>query len=173
MILVAIGSTNPVKKNAAKAVFQEAFGKIKVLSFSVPSNVPDQPFGDDQIIKGAVNRAKKAIKKGRADFGVGLEGGSLETKFGLMESAWCCVVDKKGKVGLGGGLHFELPEKVAKRLRNGEELGPIMDDLTGIKDVKKKGGAVEIFTKGLLTRTDAYKDLVKMALVKFLSATWF
>ena len=185
-MLVAIGSGNPVKVNAVKNVFKKAFVKFRkaglcqspalsifFVNFEVNSSVSDQPIGDDEIIKGAINRAKLARKKSGADFGVGLEGGVIETKFGMMESAWCAVVNNKKTVSLGGGMHFLIPKKIAKRIRRGEELGPIMDDLTGREEVKKQGGAVEVFTKGLLTRTSAYCHLVKMALSKFLAPEWF
>lgn len=173
MVRVAIGSTNPVKIKAVKNVFQKAFKRVNFLNLEVDSSVPDQPFGDKEIIKGAISRAKKVREKTGANFGVGLEGGVIETDFGLMSSAWCAVVDKKGKVSLGGGMHFHIPEEVASKIRNGEELGPIMDELTGKKEVKKHGGTIEILTNGLLTRTQAYTQLVKMALSKFLASEWF
>ncbi len=173
MIKVAIGSTNPVKVEAVKSVFKKAFKKVDFVNLKINSSVSDQPFGDEEIIKGAITRAKKVREKTEADFGVGIEGGVKETEFGLMCSAWCVVVDKKGKLSLGGGMHYHTPKKAAVRIRNGEELGPIMDELTGRHNLKKEGGVVEIITKGLLTRTQAYTQLVKMALSKFIANEWF
>lgn len=173
MVTVAIGSTNPVKINAVKAVFRKAFRKPEFVTLEVDSSVPEQPIGDNQIMKGAIHRARKVQKKTDSDFGVGIEGGVIKTKFGLMSSAWCAIVNKNGKVSLGGGMHFHIPKKVAKRIRNGEELGPIMDDFTGRKNVKKQGGTIEILTQGLVTRTGAYQQLIKMALSKFLASEWY
>jgi len=173
MIRVAIGSTNPVKIKAVKNVFQKAFKKIDFVSLKINSSVPDQPLGDKEIVKGAITRAKKAREKTGADFGVGIEGGVKETEFDLMSSAWCAVVDKKGRLSLGGGMHFHIPKKAAIRIRNGEELGLIMDELTGRHNLKRQGGTIEILTKGLLTRTQAYTQLVKMALSKFIASEWF
>ncbi len=81
--------------------------------------------------------------------------------------------DERGKVGVGGGLYFELPEKVATKIRAGGELGPIMNELTGLKNVKEKSGAIGIFTKGRLDRKTAYVQLVTSALIKFVSPEWF
>lgn len=172
-MLVAIGSENPVKIKASKNAFKKAFGKLKFVSVKIDSSVSEQPFGDDEIMKGALNRAKKARKQTGADFGVGLEGGVIETDFGLMESAWCAIVNEKEMIGFGGGMHFLIPKKVARRIRNGGELGPIMDKLTGRRDVKKHGGAIEVFTAKLLTRSRVYTQLVKMALGRFLASEWF
>lgn len=55
VINVAVGSTNPVKVNAVRQALQQVLTTgtsqekevvIDVQGFSVPSGVPDQPFGD-------------------------------------------------------------------------------------------------------------------------------
>jgi len=170
---VAIGSTNPVKINAVKYAFKKAYKNCEFVGLEAESEISDQPIGEEVTRKGAFNRAKNVLKKAKADFGIGLEGGVMETEFGMMTSAWCCIIDKKGKASYGGGMNFHLPEIVAEKIRNGGELGPIMDELLNEKDWKKKGGAIEIFTGGLLSRTKAYQRLVEMALTKFVASQWY
>ena len=47
-MIVAIASTNPVKVNAVKKVFQRVYPKAKYLSFKVDSRVGKQPVTDRQ-----------------------------------------------------------------------------------------------------------------------------
>ncbi|MGD6950116.1 DUF84 family protein, partial [Bacillus mobilis] len=70
---IIIGSKNPAKIGAVEAIFNES--GIEVDSVDVPSGVSDQPFTDDETIKGAVQRAELALKEGGGDIGIGLEGG--------------------------------------------------------------------------------------------------
>lgn len=170
---IAVGSRNPVKIRAVKLVTQKAFSKVSVVGIAVASGVSNQPIGDRETIKGAINRARAALHLAHADLGVGLEGGVIKTAHGLMSSAWCALVDKNGKLSLGGGMHFHLPKLIEKEILKGKELGLVMDELTGETNSKQKGGAINFLTKGILTRAQAYGQLVKLALVKFCSPEYF
>jgi len=108
---VAIGSKNPVKIKATKNVFKKVFGQVKVLSVEVKSGVSHTPSSFEEILKGAINRAKNALKETRADFGVGLEGGYEKIKFGFFLSGAVAIVDKKGRIGISGGSRVLLPKK--------------------------------------------------------------
>lgn len=168
-MLVSIGSTNPCKIAAVKNIILKAWPQAKFVFHQVDSRVSFQPIGDGQIIKGATNRAQKALLISQADLGVGLEGGLRKIKGSLYTTAWCAVVDRKGKISLGGGLIMPLPKKVTEKISQGGELGPVMDEIYGIKDVKKKMGAVGILTKNITDRVRAYEVIVSYALVKFLN----
>ncbi len=170
---IAIGSTNPVKVNAAELALKNIFKDAEFVGLEVESQVGAQPIGDKETIRGAINRAKAALKQTGADLGVGLEGGIIHTEHGIMSSAWCAIIDKGSKISLGGGMHFHLPLFVETEILKGKELGEIMDELSGQKNVKKKMGAVGVMTAGLLTRTKEYAHLVKLAMVKFRSPQWF
>ena len=143
----------------------------------VASGVAEQPMTEGETIQGAKNRASAALSEG-GDFGVGLEGGVLELDGKLFECAWAVVVKQSGPpaykttAGEGGGLYFELPGEIAKRIQSGEELGPIMAELLR-HDVKRNEGAIGVFTKGLLGRQEAYEHLVAQALVRFVSPEWY
>lgn len=167
---VAVGSTNPVKLAAARAVLHRLVPGMQVEAIAVPSGVPDQPFGDDETIRGAVERARAARELLDADFGVGLEGGVVEMPDGTMRTcAWAAVVSRNGRHGVGGSLAMPLPDSVATLIRGGAELGHAMDALTGQTNTKHKGGAVGILTAGLVDRQAAYEVLVAYALAPFLS----
>lgn len=169
---VAVGSTNPVKLAAARAVVTRLAPGVAVEAIAVPSGVRDQPFGDDETIQGALERARAARLALDADFGVGLEGGVVEMPDGSMRTcAWAAVVSRSGRHGVGGSLAMPLPDSVAKLIRGGMELGHAMDELTGQTNTKHKGGAVAVLTAGLVDRQGAYEVLVAYAVAPFLSFT--
>lgn len=168
---VIVGSKNPVKVGAVRDAFGQYFRDCEVVSQKVSSGIAEQPMSEEETVRGATNRTLAALEYG--DFGVGLEGGVTMIGESLFECAWCVVVDKNGKKGMGGGLYFELPKNIADKIRAGGELGPIMNELTGEDNVKEKSGAIGIFTKGKLDRKTAYVQLVTSALIKFVSPEWF
>lgn len=164
---IAIGSNNPVKINAVKSVLKPLFPKAGFIHLNVKSKVKNQPLSIKETKLGAKNRAYSALKTTQADLAVGLEGGVFEIDKEMYNIAWCALIDKKGTCSFGGGMCFLVPDFLARQIRQGGEMGPLMAQLTGIKDIKKKGGAISVLTKGLTNRTQGYQELVRMAMVKF------
>jgi inosine/xanthosine triphosphatase len=171
---VAVGSTNPVKLAAAQAVLARVAPQARVVGVAVPSGVPDQPWGDEETIRGATARARGALAAGNAELGVGFEGGVVAEPDGSVRScAWAVVVTADGVVGVGGSLAMPLPPAVARRLRGGEELGHAIDALVGTTGTKHGGGAVGVLTAGLVDRQRAYEVILSYALARFLApALW-
>jgi inosine/xanthosine triphosphatase len=167
---VAVGSKNPVKVAAVRAVMTRLGSTAVVEGVAVASGVPDQPFGDDETIRGALERAREARRALDADVGVGIEGGVVEMADGSLRTcAWAAVVVRDGRHGVGGSLAMPLPDSVARLIRErGMELGHAMDQLTGQHNVKQGSGAVGILTRGLVARQGAYEVLVAYAAGKFL-----
>lgn len=163
---VNVGSRNPVKINATRAVFMQLDSTVEIVGVAVNSGVADQPLGDTETQQGTINRARAALTPGAA-YGVGFEGGILETEHGLLTCAWCAVADQSGKLGLGGGVNVLLPPKIATLLAQGHELGVAMDILTGAHNSKQGPGAVGILTDGLSDRQSAYEHMLNLALAPF------
>ena len=61
---IIIGSNNPAKVAAVKNAFH--YQQTEFLSLDIPSGVSEQPFSDEETIKGAINRAVGALKWGMA-----------------------------------------------------------------------------------------------------------
>ena len=61
MIQVAVGSRNPVKLAAVRAGLGDLLGPVDVVGADAASGVPAQPMGDEETIRGAVNRARAAL----------------------------------------------------------------------------------------------------------------
>ena len=178
---IAVGSGNPVKRDATRRIFPDA----SIVTEAIPSGVSEQPIGRGETRRGAHNRAERALRAGSYDLGVGLEGGVAEVDDAAAATAappapaesddpdgaaagspapaesgalylimWGAVTDGD-RWGVGAGPSYPLPAPIADRIRGGEELGPVMDDVLGESAVAKNQGAAGALTGGRTTRTDA------------------
>ncbi len=127
------------------------------------------PFGDDEAIRGAKNRAKAALERTGADFGVGMEGFVSDRGDFMLLAGWAAVVNKDGVVGLGSGGGMLLPGSIAARLRAGEELGPVADDVFRDSDIKSREGTIGVLTKGAVSRTKNFEQGILYALAPFVN----
>jgi len=118
---------------------------------------------------GAVNRARRslALVEG-AEFGVGIEGALVELYGREFCTGFVVVVRRDGRMGVGTSGWFQCPQYVVRGMLKGEELGDLMDEVVGRVGVKREEGAIGIFTRGLVTRTDLYEHGIYMALTPFL-----
>ena len=174
---VAVGSRNPVKVAAVRAVFARVAPGVTIEAVAVPSGVPDQPWGDTETRDGATARAIAARAACAADLGVGIEGGVVDetdrstatVRRQFRTCAWAAVATASDRVHVGGSLAMPLPAVVADRLDAGEELGHAMDALLGTTGTKHRGGAVGVLTGGLIVRQQAYEVILTYALAPLLT----
>lgn len=165
--VVRVGSLNPAKVQPVRDVFAAYWPGAEVEGVAVPSGVPDQPVGEAQTRGGAVNRARAALARaGAAGWGVGLEGGVVfdgpeGRLFGVVAVAH--VQAGRVRVEVARTAELRLPPTVAARVRAGEELGPVMDDVLGTVDIKRGVGSVGALTGGLVTRADVWRQAVVLA----------
>jgi inosine/xanthosine triphosphatase len=163
-LFVALGSLNPVKVSAARMALERAGFDFALQGVAAPSGVAEQPIGLEEIARGARQRALNARAALDAAWGVGMEGG---VEFDSAGDAWlfsvvAIVTAERESLARGGQLL--LPPRVAARLRAGDELGPVMDELLGISNIKQGLGAVGYLTGGLITREAAFFDCFSRAL---------
>ncbi|OZU89676.1 inosine/xanthosine triphosphatase [Virgibacillus indicus] len=155
---IIIGSENPTK---IKAV-QEIFPKHVVKSMDVPSNVAAQPFSDEETRQGAINRAVHCTESSSKGLGVGLEGGVMYAGDQLFLCNWGALVTQDKKIYTASGARIALPEEIDLELKNGKELGDVMDVYAQKQEVRKKEGAIGIFTNELVSRQEMFEHVVKL-----------
>ena len=163
---VVVGSKNPVKLNATRNILGRIYRDITVSSANVDSGVPDQPFGLDQTVKGAVNRAKNAYTE-EFELSVGIESGLLnvpETLTGYIDLQWCAIYDGKN-ITIEASSGFEYPPSVIKEVLNGVEVGDVMDKVIGVDDLGQKKGAVSYLSMEMLNRTENTEECVLTAMI--------
>lgn len=165
---VAVGSQNPVKVSAVEEVLEEMFEIKEVEALDVPSGVSEMPSSRKEAIEGARNRADECISRGDYDIALGLEGYVEDTEEGMFLCGWVTTLSDDGTRGDGASARVELPEMIAERIRDGEELGPVIDDVLGEDGIKKSIGTMGVLTDRYLTRKKAFKPAIKTSLSKFL-----
>jgi len=166
---IIVASKNPVKINAVKEGFQSYFLKTEIEGVSIDSGVPDQPMSDEETLLGARNRVGNSRKHfPRNDFWVGIEGGVERDEFGLTAFAWV-VIQSNEQTGEARTTTFRLPEKVARLIDQGFELGHANDRIFGEHNSKQNSGAVGLLTNDKITRTELYRQAVQLALIPFIN----
>ncbi len=174
---VLVASTNPNKlagTERAFAEFPEVFGEsseVTVVGKKFQSGVRDQPIGYEEAIRGAFNRAesaRKSDKKGEYDFYVGIEASIVFVKNYPHLVTYACVMSKGGSYYFGSSKLHPLPAKVVESLAIGQELAAFAEKISGVKDVRSKGGIAGYLFKGTYTRTDVNYLAVKGALAGFI-----
>lgn len=169
---VGVGSGNPVKRDATLAVLEsdaDVFGvEATVESVRVDSGVSDQPTGHAETRLGAETRAEAVVARAAYDLGVGIEGGVATYDEELYLIMWAAVTDGS-RWGRGAGPSIRLPATIADRVRAGEELGPVMDDVLEQGGVARDQGAAGALTGGRIDRTAALSTAVAGALGPFVT----
>ena len=163
---VIVGSMNPVKLNATINILKKIYNNLDVSAVNVDSGIPDQPFGLNETIKGAINRAKNAFSD-EYDLSVGIESGLMETPnslTGYIDLQWCAIFDGD-IVTLGVSSGFEYHPEVVKEVLNGVEVGDVMDKITGIEELGQKKGAVSYLSRDMLNRTENTEQCVLTAMI--------
>ncbi|MBS0603666.1 MAG: inosine/xanthosine triphosphatase [Verrucomicrobia bacterium] len=180
-MLIAIGSTNPVKVQAVEEVVRDypQFAHAAFRSVSVPSEISEQPLSMEEIIRGAKNRAKNAFTSCEGcHYSFGIESGLFEApgaQTGYLEACICCIYDGSN-YHLGLSCGFEVPPKVLQHVLNdGMDLNQASNS-AGISGNPKLGsaeGIIGILTKGRIQRKEYTKSCVTTAMIQLENADWY
>ena len=167
---VVVGSENPTKVAAARAVFERIDSTCTVTGCAVAGGVPAQPWGHHQTRAGAIARAQAALAQG-GDLGLGMEGGLREGDGGVYVISWCAALDRHGRLATAGGVELPLPPRLAGELRGqggARELGPVIDRLAGQEGFSRQRGAIGLLTAGLVDRGQVWEQALAAALAPWL-----
>ena len=162
---VIVGSLNPTKIEGTRKAFRQYFDEVEIEGVRAESGVSNQPF-NEETIKGAINRSVNAFSE-ELDYSVGIEAGLFSFKntlTGYVDFQVAAIFDGK-TMTLGFGPGFEYPPTVVKRVLEGIEVGNVMEELTGIKNLGEKAGAISYLTKGVILRSELSRLAVTMALI--------
>ncbi len=170
MKVVAVGTSNDLKVRAVSRVLKR-YLDVEVVKVPVKVSVSPQPVGITELIRGALERAYKALNSvKRADFGIGIEAGLLEfyTSTGFLETQVALMLDSKGKISIGLSPSFELPKGVVDKMIEGIELAEASEIRRGERDLGEVVGYVGVKTWGALTRLELTELAVRAAIIPWL-----
>jgi len=188
---VRVGTENQAKLLAvstALRLYLDQEDPLDVCPTDVPSDVPEQPIGWDQILSGARNRARHAFAVGDCVLAVGIEDGLVRTAEGPSEAdGWmnlgCAFVTDGEREGHGFSSGFAYPRGALEpAIRDQEPIGDLFDDhwsryrevpgasRGAAKNVPsgRSGGNIGRLTGGRLERSGYGSHAVINALIRFL-----
>jgi inosine/xanthosine triphosphatase len=167
---IHVGSMNPVKVDAVKDVIlnYSGFSDALVIAKDVSSGVSRQPLSVEEIVRGAVNRARNAFEG--CDYSFGIEAGLMAVpyaKSGLMNICACVIFDGSNQY-IGLTPAFEYPSIIIELVKGGLDVDEAFykAGLTGNPRIGySAGGAVGILTRGRMSRKDLIEYGIMMAMV--------
>lgn len=165
---IAIGTTNKAKIGAVEVIAKQVFEHAKFIYYKAPSGVSEQPMTTEETRQGAINRAKNTLAATDSALSFGLEGGVMEIEDSMYVCNWGALVLADGTVFTAAGAQIVLPEGIAREIRAGKELGPVMEAFMQRRDIRQQAGAVGIFTQGLVDRQVMFEHIVSLLVGQYL-----
>src|SRR5437764_5544953 len=182
---IALGSDRAAKIMAVRAAIarvaeiDSAWRDANVVARSVKTDAPAMPLNDWELMSGARQRALAVRQilldqKLDADLYVGLEGGfhsiSVEGEWHTFLRGWAFVTNGERQT-FGMSPSIEVPDAIVKDVIEGKrELGIVIDDFAGIRDVRSKQGAWGVLSRDLLTRAMSFEAALIAAFAPFYNA---
>ena len=179
---IALGSDRAAKIVAVRASIarvaevDSAWRDANVVARSVKTEAPAMPLNDWELMSGARQRAlavREILIEQRldADLYVGLEGGfhsiSVDGEWHTFLRGWAFVTDGQ-RDSFGMSPSIEVPDAIVKDVVEGKrELGIVIDDFAGIRDVRSKQGAWGVLSRDLLTRSMSFEAALIAAFAPF------
>ncbi len=164
---VYVATRNPVKLRAVRDAFAEWHRGVEtnVRAVDPTARLPEQPLGEE-VGRGAVARAKTAIEPNDADRGVGIEAGLIQLPGSdrWLSVQVCAIADREGRISLGLGPGYELPEALRAAVLAGAPLREALRLNLSIEDAANRG-AIYHLSDGRLDRFDLTRQAVSMALL--------
>jgi inosine/xanthosine triphosphatase len=166
---VIVGSKNAAKVKAVEMGVHTYWPEAVVEGRDVASGVSAQPLSDDETQRGALNRARAAHALG-ADFGVGLEGGVVESHGACLLISYVAVTDGKREVVVPATA-LPLPQAWGEALKQGAELRPLVVGMGLPYDYKT--GVTGTLSLNNMSRDDLFAYGVKAALIPWVNPAAF
>jgi inosine/xanthosine triphosphatase len=179
---IALGSDRAAKIMALRASIarvaqiDSGWREASVVARPVKTDAPAMPLNDWELMSAARQRAlavREILIEQRldADLYVGLEGGfhsiSVEGEWHTFLRGWAFVTDGE-RASFGMSPSIGVPEAIVKDVIQGkQELGFVIDEVAGVRDVRSKQGAWGVLSRDLLTRSMSFEAALIAAFAPF------
>jgi len=185
---IALGSDRAAKIMAVRgamariATLDAAWAEAKLVARPVVISAPAMPLTDWELMQGARERAvaereQLGQQKLNADLYVGLEGGfhsiSMDGEWHTFLRGWAFVTDGE-RGSFGATPSISVPEKIKKSVIEGKrELGLVIDEFAGARDVRSRQGAWGVLSRDLVTRSLSFELALIAAFAPFYNAALY
>ena len=176
---IVIASTRAPKVNGVQRALRKIsalnnFGDIAVESMSVESGVAATPLSIEELMRGARQRAevvfrqaKSNVKESGVVLAIGVEGGIHLVDGRAFLQSWACVFDGT-TISFGSSGSIEIPAALSDAVvRDGQDLGKVIDVFAEQKNVRSNQGTWGILTNDIITREDSFELAAINALAPF------
>ena len=179
---IALGSDRAAKIMAVRAsvariaTIDPDWANANVVARRVEISAPAMPLTDWQLMEGARERAlavRDSLHSRRleADIYVGLEGGfhsiSIGGEWHTFLRGWAYATDGE-RSAFGGAPSISVPAEIVKNVVQGRrELGIVIDEVSGGRDVRSKQGAWGVLSRDLVTRSMSFELALIAAFAPF------
>src|SRR6266404_6087399 len=185
---IALGSDRAAKIMAVRASIARvaeivsSWRNASVVARKVQTDAPAMPLNDWELMSGARQRALAVrdillSQKLGADLYVGLEGGfhsiSVDGEWHTFLRGWAFVTDgNRGSFGMSPSIG--VPDFIVKDVVGGKrELGIVIDEVAGVRDVRSKQGAWGVLSRDLLTRSMSFEAALIAAFAPFYNSKMY
>ena len=182
VLRIALGSDRAAKIMSVRAAVTRVaevdatWANANVVARKVQTDAPAMPLNDWQLMSGARQRAVAVRdmlveQKLDADLYVGLEGGfhsiQLEGEWHTFLRGWAFVTDgRRGSFGMSPSI--AVPDAIVESVVKGRrELGEVIDEVAGMRDVRSRQGAWGVLSRDLLTRSMSFEAALIAAFAPF------
>jgi inosine/xanthosine triphosphatase len=183
---IALGSDRAAKIMAVRASIARVatidadWTNANVVARRVETSGPAMPLTDWQLMEGARERAlavRDSLHSRRleADIYVGLEGGfhsvSIGGEWHTFLRGWAYATDGAQKSAFGAAPSIAVPPAIVKSVVEGRrELGTVIDEFTGGRDIRSKQGTWGVLSRDLVTRSMSFELALIAAFAPFYNA---
>ena len=185
---IALGSDRAAKIMAVRAsvariaTIHPDWSDVNVVARRVETNAPAMPLTDWQLMEGARERALAArdslhSRRLEADIYVGLEGGfhsiSISGEWHTFLRGWAFATDGE-RSAFGAAPSITVPPEIVKGVVEGRrELGVVIDEITGGRDIRSKQGAWGVLSEDLVTRSMSFELALIAAFAPFYNPKFY
>ena len=164
---IIVCSKNLAKNEAIKNVMKDFFKEFEIISLETDSGVSETPIGDEEGIRGCLNRIKDANNQEKAgDLYVAMEGILTKTIYGTFLCGWTVIYNKlENEYYYGCSAKIKIPDEIIEKTTKAQRLSDVVADFVGSTgDEISKIGTNGILTNGSYTRTDEFMDSILCAI---------
>ena len=163
---------NGVQRAFRKRSHISSFNSVVFEPMHVESGVQATPLSIDELMTGARQRAATAFARGGMKgpeiiLSVGVEGGLYVSQTHAFLQSWACIYDGE-RFSFGSSGSIEIPQALSDAvIRDGADLGKVIDIFAEQNDVRSNQGTWGILTGDLITREDSFELATLNALAPF------
>ena len=185
---IALGSDRAAKIMAVRAsivriaAIDADWTNANVVARRVETSAPAMPLTDWQLMEGARERAlavRDSLHSRRleADIYVGLEGGfhsiSISGEWHTFLRGWAYATNGE-KSAFGAAPSISVPPEIVKSVVQGRrELGMVIDEVAGGRDIRSKQGAWGVLSRDLVTRSLSFELALIAAFAPFYNPKFY